>query len=176
MKKLLIVFVAILLFFLPLPVFANSSYVLPYPSVMPGGLNYKLHVIFERLQKFWYFGDFGQYMYNLKEADKYLVEAKTLFEYQQYLLGYKALVQSDQFFISTSPNLTRAKENGKNIEAKKNELKVACDKHEEVLSLLLLEIPSAFVWQPEKASSVTLNLHKTINESISIRKKTCNNL
>ena len=67
--------------------FAESQYVLPYPSAMPGSFLYKLNLVQEEILRYWYFGDFGQFKYNLGLSDKYLVEAKTLFEYKQYLLA-----------------------------------------------------------------------------------------
>ena len=59
--------------------FAESPYVLPYPSAMPGSIFYKLNLIQDELLRFWYFGDFGQFKYNLAQSDKYLVEAINLF-------------------------------------------------------------------------------------------------
>ena len=82
-----IVFAALFFIILiPSSVYAQSSYVLPYPSQMPGGLYYKIHLIYENVSKYWYFGDFGRFDYNLKQSDKYLVETKTLFEYKQILV------------------------------------------------------------------------------------------
>ena len=60
--------------------FAESDYVLPYPSSMPGSKFYQIRLIWDEVKKYWYFGSFGQFEYNLKQSDKYLVEAKTLFE------------------------------------------------------------------------------------------------
>src|ERR1700749_87312 len=82
---------------------ADSPYVLPYPSFMPGTIFYKIDRVIEIFEKYWYFGDFGQFTYNLKESDKYLVQAKTLFEYQQYLLAMVALQQSDAYFQKIQP-------------------------------------------------------------------------
>src|SRR3990167_6873899 len=79
-------------------IYAQSSYVLPYPGEMPGNKVYKLNLIKEKLEKYFYFGNFSQFNYNLKYADKYLVEAKTLFEYKQFLLGDSALKKSDSYF------------------------------------------------------------------------------
>lgn len=149
--------------------FAQSNYVLPYPSRMPDGLSYKLHVIFEGISKYWYFGDFGQFNYNLKTADKYLVEAKTLFEYKQYLLGYKALQKSDSYFVKILPVIVNAKKHGKNIVGKKMILEEASEKHIETLKKIKNNIPSVFLWQPEKSLPTTLNLEKIINQSIQLR-------
>lgn len=165
----LLVFLFLILF--KTSVFAQSSYVLPYPSSMPGRFLYKIHLLYENISKYWYFGDFGQFDYNLKMADKYLVEAKTLFEYKQYLLGYKALKKSDQYFVNILPNLVRAGKNGKNTLQKKIILKEAARKHIEVLEQMGKNTPSIFVWRPEKSIPTTLNLKREIKDSMIFRKK-----
>lgn len=151
--------------------FAASSYVLPYPGAMPGSSLYKPHLLLEKLLQYWYFGNLGQFTYNLKESDKYLVEAKTLFEYNQYLLGYKALLKSDDYFIKTLPDLNNAKLEGKNIEQNRLLLSSAANKHMEVLQKLENEVPKTFNWQPEKSFSSILNLESSLEQSIKIREK-----
>jgi len=152
-------------------IFAQSNYVLPYPSSMPGSLSYKIHIIYENFSKYWYFGDFGQFDYNLKLADKYLVEAKTLFEYKQYLLGYNALKKSDQYFVGIIPSLAKAEEHGKNILQKKLILNEAARKHMEVLREMEKSVPGIFIWEPEKSAPTTLDLKTTIDKSINLRQK-----
>lgn len=152
-------------------VFAQSTYVLPYPSSMPGSLAYKIHVVYENFSRYWYFGDFGQFDYSLKMADKYLVEAKTLFDYKQYLLAYNALKKSDQYFLKIYPNLIKAEKNGKNISQKKTILDSAAQKHIEIIRELDVDIPSVFVWKPEKMPATTLNLREALNVSIQLRDK-----
>lgn len=154
----------------PHPVFAESNYVLPYPSAMPGSIWYKLDLIKEKLNKFLYFGDFSQFKYNLAEADKYLVEAKTLFEYKQYLLGYNALLKSNEYFKKINPTLISAKNHGKNISAKEKILQSASEKHIEVLTELKNILPKSFQWTPEKAPATNLSLWETVDKSIAIRK------
>ena len=131
-------------------VLAQSSYVLPYPSAMPGSIFYRVNLVKDELYKYWYFGDFGQFKYSLRMSDKYLVESKTLFEYKQYLLGYQALLSSDAYFSRTNPALISASEKGKNISEKKNILKEAAGKHVEELKQMKLIIPERFHWTPEK--------------------------
>jgi CRISPR/Cas system-associated protein Cas5 (RAMP superfamily) len=151
--------------------FASSSYVLPYPSTMPGGVSYKVHLVWEAISKYWYFGDFGQFEYNLKESDKYLVESKTLFEYQQYLLGFNALQKSNEYFAQTLPDLEKAKKNGKDISNKREQLREAAAKHEEVLQKMKIETPITFTWNPEKASQSELPLHQRIDTLIQTAKQ-----
>ena len=104
-------------------------------------------------------------------TDKYLVEAKTLFEYKQYLLGYKALKKSDSYFVNILPNLVRAEKNGKNTLQKKAVLNEASQKHIEILREMKNRTPSTFIWEPEKASPTSLDLKKAFNESVHLREK-----
>ncbi len=149
---------------------AESPYVLPYPSSMPGTLSYKIHLLYENISKYWYFGDFGQFDYNLKMSDKYLVEAKILFEYKQYLLGYKALQKSDYYFVNVFPNLIKAEKDNKNILQKRMMLKQAAQKHIEILEKMETDNPDTFNWQPEKTSPTPLNIKEEIINAVNIRK------
>jgi hypothetical protein len=172
-EKFFRLFILILFFLILLrtPVFAQSNYVLPYPSSMPGSLSYKIHLIYENISKYWYFGDFGQFDYNLKMADKYLVEAKTLFEYKQYLLGYNALKKSDQYFVNILPSLTRAEKNGKNVAQKTEIFNEASKKHIEILQEMISNAPGIFIWKPEKSNPTELNLKIALDMSIQLREK-----
>lgn len=173
MKRWICIFILVLVFlkYFLTNVFAGSSYVLPYPSSMPGSKFYIISLIKEKILKYWHFGNFGQFTYNLKQSDKYLVEAKTLFEYKQYFLGFQALKMSDKYFSNTLPYLVKAKKEGKNIVQKQNLLKEAITKHIEVLSLVKDQVPESFLWQPEKSLSTNLELKNLIEQSIAIRKK-----
>ena len=151
--------------------YSESSYVLPYPSAMPGSVFYKLNLIQDELFRFWYFGDFGQFKYNLSQSDKHLVEAKTLFDYKQFLLAYNALQKSNQYFEKIYPSLLSAKKNGKNVLDKEIILKQARDKHVEELEELKENIPPSFEWKPERQDSKTLNLQDAFEKSIVLRQK-----
>lgn len=170
----IVFFLLVLLFcftFFVKTVSAASNYVLPYPSTMPGTVFYKLHLIAELVQQYWYFGNFGQFYYNLKKSDKYLVEAKTLFEYQQYLLGYNALIKSNEYFVKIGPSISRAKLEGKDVSAKLQIFIAASEKHMETFEQMKKDVPSKVVWSPEKAKPTQLMLHKAIDDSIAIRAK-----
>ena len=162
-----------LIFFLVLsfkPVYADSSYVLPYPSFMPGNSLYKARLLLEYVQEFWYFGNLSQFEYVRKQSDKYLVEAKTLFEYKQYLLGVPALKKSDAYFIQEETHLMEAKKQAKDIKQKELTRKLQAQKHTEVLLSLLPLVPKDFHWNPEKEESTYLALHDEIKEAVKIRK------
>lgn len=167
MKRILLV-IFLSVFFAP-QVNAQSPYVLPYPGAMPGNKIYKLNLIKEKLEEYFYFGNFSKFSYNLKYSDKYLVEAKTLLEYKQFLLGESALKKSDSYFKKLPLNLDKAKNEGKDISQKKEILKNASQKHIEVLGELRKEVPEKFNWQPEKVNSTFINLWTDIEISISKR-------
>ncbi len=170
--KIIFIVIIISLFCVLTPLsYARSEYVLPYPSAMPGSIFYKLNLVKEKVMKYWYFGNFGQFFYNLKQSDKYLVEAKTLFEYNQYLLGYQALEKSNKFFLNTKQYLLNAQNQGKEISQNINILSQASLKHVEVLSDLQKRLPNSFVWTPEKDKATRLNLKEIIEDSIKLRQK-----
>ena len=165
---LLIILIA--LFNLKFSAFAQTTdYVLPYPSFMPGSKFYSVHQIWEKISRYWHFGNLAQFKYNLSQADKYLVEAKTLLEYKQYLLGYQALKKSDIFFSMAPFYLQKAKQEGKNIDEKKRLLDQAALKHIEVLTSIQSVVPEHFVWKPEKDGPTNLSLQESIQNSILIR-------
>ncbi len=155
--------------FLPLKAYAQSSYVLPYPSAMPGSFLYKPHLLIEKLSYIWHFGNLGKFHYNLTEADQYLVEAKTLFEYNQLLLASNSLKKSNSYFLKVKPSLEKAKKEGKDVSVEETMFKSASQKHIEVLLKLKADLPETFTWVPEKTSPTILKLHDEINSAISIR-------
>lgn len=166
-------FLLVLLIFLisSTSVFADSTYVLPYPSYMPGNFLYNPRAILAKLASVVYFGDFGKFDYSLKESDHYLVEAKTLFEYEQYLLGVKALERSDYYFSRISPNLENARKNKKKTFEREKVLKDAALRHKEVLIKLEKELPEEFRWKPEKSEPTVINFTKLLSASIALRNK-----
>lgn len=143
-----------------------SGYFLPYPSFMPGHKLYRIHQAWEKIQEYWYFGSIAKFKFHLQMADKYLVEAKTLFEYQQFLLATKALEKSSHHLEKASPYLEKAEKERKDVSQKKKILASACQKHREVLTKLLDEVPAEFFWQEEKEEGQKLALRKIIEEAI----------
>lgn len=147
-----------------------SEYVLPYPSSMPGSKFYFIHQMYEKAEAYWYFGDFAGFHYNLKYSDRYLVQAKILFEYKQYLLAHQALEKSNFYFLKTKESLIKSSSNKKPIREKEEILKNASLKHLEVLNQILQIAPEEFDWQPEKDMPTKIYIQKEVEESIKIRK------
>lgn len=170
LNKTRVLFLVFLLFLLTTKVaLAASIYVLPYPGLMPGNRLYQIEQIFDRLYRFWAFGNFSRHQYELKLADKKIVEAKVLFEYKQYLLASRALADSNQHFQKAVIYLDRAAGEGKDISQKRAVLQAAAEKHQEVLKELSEKLPAQFLWQPEKETATELNLEKAIAEAMEIR-------
>lgn len=166
----LVIFIFIQLFF-PLAGSALAQeYVLPYPSFMPGHPFYKFRLVLERVQEIWSFGNFSKFSYSLRQSDKYLIEAKTLFEYNQYLLATKALEKSNEYFAKTSVFLEAARREGKDTREKTMLLMQAANKHKEVLGELISVVPVEFNWQPEKREATVLRIKSALEESIKIRR------
>ena len=138
---------------------------------MPGNKFYTINQVIEKVSYFWYFGNFGKSYYYQRLSDKYLVEAKTLFEYKQYLLAYKSLLKSNQYFEKIYPYLLFAKKEGKDISEKQKIFRQESLKHTEELYKLKKSTPEEFLWTPEKSKSTLLNIHFLIEASINIRKK-----
>jgi hypothetical protein len=164
--------VLILLVFSTTPALSVSSYVLPYPSAMPGSKVYLLHVLEEKVLKYWYFGDFGRLLFDRQLSDKYLVEAKTLFEYRQYLLASGSLKKSDVYFLDELHILSSISEKKNGLEEQRKIFSEQSMRHQEVLLDLRELLPRDFVWEAEKSSPQTLHLYDQISSSIEIRKET----
>lgn len=156
-----------LLFIHPLQIYA--AYMLPYPSTMPGNKIYKITRMLDALKGYWYFGDIAQAKYHLMLSDKYLVEAKTLFEYKQYLLGQDALLRSDSHFSLLEESIMRIETNKKNATDVKRMVSEAADSHIALLNMLQTVTPEVFDWTPEKGEATHIPIHDMIANSKNIR-------
>lgn len=153
-------------------IFASSvraEYVLPYPSFMPGNKMYAVMRLVDRMKVRFYFGNISSYKYHLALSDKYLVEAKTLFEYKQYLLALEALTRSDSEFAKAPVYLLRAREEKKDVRLFVTQLREASDKHKLVLGRIADMTPPTFTWSPEKSEASVLQLSRKLRESVMVR-------
>lgn len=172
MKNLVLLFIVFCLFVLcslsfVSPVFA--SYVLPYPSYMPGNKLYRISRLIDTVKNYWYFGNIAQLKYHMGLADKYLIEAKTLFEYQQYLLAVDALTRSGEQLKVIPVNYYRAIGQGKDIQQLKKAINEEIDVHNDLLNKLKNDLPSSFAWQPEREKTTELRLHELLDRAIQDR-------
>lgn len=156
-----IVFFAILFF----PRSAVDAYVLPYPSFMPGHTLYRVARVVDEVKRYWHWGNLASFRYYLGQSDKALVEAKTLFEYRQYLLAFNALERSNTALQRVPDTLIRAKDEGKNIAKYRQEFQEAMDEHKRLIAKLKQETPEEFTWTPEKSDSQVLPIHQALSEA-----------
>lgn len=166
--KINCVLIILLLLFSFVP-FVNAEYVLPYPSYMPGNKLYTVSRIVDRISKYWYWGSIASLKYHLKMSDKYLIEAKTLFEYKQYLLAVDALKRSNGEFQKTPQSLLGAKKEGKDIIQLEKTVKEATQTHVYILNRLRETMPTEFNWTPEKQKPITLRIGSLLEKSIQVR-------
>lgn len=150
---------------------AFAGYVLPYPSIMPGNKLYQVSRVVDQLKKYWYFGNIAQIKYHLGLADKYLVEAKTLIEYKQYLLATDALYRSDREFLQLPKYVGYAKKEKKDVSAFAALIIEAAEIHAGVLSILESTVPEQFIWSPEKEKPTELNLSVLLRASQELRSR-----
>lgn len=149
--------------------FVHADYMLPYPSYMPGNKLYRVSRMVDALNKWWYFGNISKVKYHLGLSDKYLVEAKTLFEYKQYLLGMDALNRSTEQFNKIYLYVQLAEKEGKDMSVFRKTIQEAIFAHDQVLENMKRDTPYDFRWQPEKQQSTELQLHDRLDEAIRAR-------
>lgn len=147
----------------------TAAYVLPYPSYMPGNKLYRVSRVIDEAKKYWYWGNLASYRYELEQSDKALVEAKILFEYNQYLLALDALERSNIALPRVSVSLRQARDEGKNIEKYKQEFMAALEEHKRLIVKIKKDVPEEFTWTPEKKAPQVLGLHAALSEAERIR-------
>jgi len=172
-KNSIVVLIFIFLCFVH-PVYAE--YVLPYPSYMPGNKMYQVSRIIDTLKNYWYWGTIAQIKYHLGLADKYLVEAKTLFEYKQYLLATDALLRSDAELTGIIPLIEKGSVEGKDMSQFENTIVEAMQVHLEKLEVMAEQLPGEFLWTPEKKDATNLSIRQMLDTAISIRQNIVNTL
>lgn len=160
----------ILICFLLLPQQVMADYVLPYPSFMPGNKVYRITRVIDELKRFWYFGTIARIKYHLGLSDKYLVEAKTLFEYKQYLLAADALTRSDRQLTGLPVLLTAGDSEKKDMSPLRLLVTESMSAHAGVLTALKDQLPPEFIWQPEKSAPTTLPIAGMLANSLQIRR------
>jgi len=139
---------------------------------MPGNKLYRISRLSDDLKRFWYWGTIGSLKYHMALTDKYLVEAKTLFEYKQYPYAIDALGRSDKHFLDVIQARRRVKSENKEISSLRELAQSQQDGHVTVLMNLMRNLPKEYLWQPEKESSQLFNIEKIFSRSIETRNNT----
>lgn len=123
----------------------------------------------DEAKRYWYWGNFSSYRYYLGQSDKTLVEAKTLFEYHQYLLGMDALQRSNRAVQQQNIYLLRSEKEDKDVRQARQTVSEAMSEHERILKKLMEELPPEFVWIPEKQTAQVLHIRQELINAQTIR-------
>ena len=149
----------------------QAKYVLPYPALMPGNKLYSVMRFTDRLKGWWSWGSVASVKYRLSLADKYLVEGKTLFEYEQYPLGLDAIRRSDENYALVPNAITAAKRQGKDVTQLVRSYREASLEHARVLERLLEANPAEVIWRAENEPERILPLAQIVRQSQAIRRE-----
>lgn len=147
-----------------------ASYMLPYPSFMPGNKLYPIMRLLDETKRYWYWGTIGNIKYYMMLSDKDLVEAKTLFEYKQYFLALDALDRSNKNIHRLRSLVLLSEREKKDISLLLPVIQEDMLVHQSILNTLRNQLPMEILWQPEKQSSVLLPLHELISAALEVRK------
>lgn len=162
-------FLAAVVILLSIPMRARADYMLPYPSYMPGNKLYAVSKALDVLNGWWHWGSIGQCKYHMQMSDKYLVEAKTLFEYKQYILALDALARSDKHIALVPRYIEQAREKEKETRDIKVLFMAELEVHKQTVSNLQSDLQKEFIWTPEKQPAQTLLLHDVLSASLKLR-------
>jgi hypothetical protein len=148
---------------------AESEYTLPYPSYMPGHRLYTAQVIWDRAMEWWYFGDIAKTKYHLELSDRTLVQARTLFDYKQYLLATESLSASNIHFISAVLYASDVESSHKDGGLLLAILRNAADTHTKLLDNLAQNYTEDITWSSERQEPVLLPVPFLLRQSLIIR-------
>lgn len=165
------VFIFLITIYLLLTTNIHAVHVLPYPSYMPGNKLYYVSRVLEKIQKVWHFGTIGKLTYYTHMSDKYLVTAKTLFEYKQYKLARSALDEADQYVEYIPIYIQKMVVEHKDHSQKQALLIDQMDEHIRVLMFLKTILPEEYVWEPEFDASETIRIHALLDDAILLREE-----
>ncbi|MCX8008886.1 MAG: DUF5667 domain-containing protein [Patescibacteria group bacterium] len=168
MKSIGYIVICLFIFFIVISR-ARAEYILPYPGPMPGNPLYMVMQIIDRIQFYWHWGNIAKARYHMEMSDKYLVEAKMLFEYKQYVLAVNALKQSNNYWMKISPHLDQAEKQRKDIQylrVRHTEQGIA---HQRILDRVRQELPDSFTWRPEKGEPLHLDFRSLFEEAKKLR-------
>jgi len=146
-----------------------ADYVLPYPSYMPGHVLYVPQKIVDQVQEWWYFGWIGQSIYHRELSDRYLVEADTLFRYNQHKLASEALALSNAHFLQELLTVDDLDSEGYDNGLQRLLLIKQAQAHADMLEHLDEILPKQITWEQEKKDAVVLPLGLLVRQSIIIR-------
>ncbi len=153
-----------------------AEYVLPYPSAMPGNKLYRVSRLMDTFKRYWHFGTLGQIKYRMQLADKYLVEAKTLFEYKQYSLANDALIRSRAEAAPLAELVGNLVGQGKDPSQVRTLVCGQSAVHTAILTSMRATLPQTFLWEDENKEAKVIPIRKSIEDALGTAGETASRL
>ena len=146
------------------------EYSLPRSSFLPGQLLYRISRNLDRVRAWFVWTPTAAVRYHLSLADKYLVEAETLFQNKRYPYAMDALERSNLEFERIPGFLTKTEADGANTELLKDRVRTAADAHVTVLISLEPEVPEVDAWTDENGEFTEVRIREQLMIAQGIRK------
>jgi hypothetical protein len=169
--KYLVVIYGLLLLLTGSVAFA-ADYNLPVKPILPGHPLYRISRNLDRVRSWFLWGDIAKATYRLTLADKYLAEAKTLFELKQFPFAVDALERSNLEFERIPGFLENDVRDGRDIGAMRDKVKASSRAHVTILDALEPMVPEVYVWTEDDGEPIQLEIREQILLSVGIRKST----
>jgi len=122
----------------------SINYFLPYPGILPGNSLYPLKMIRDRVVSYFITDPVKKAEFYLLMADKRINAGKFLADYRKYSLVEPTISKGQNYFDQSIELAAKTKKQGINIKNLTEQLNKASEKHEEVLGVILLEIPDDY--------------------------------
>lgn len=118
------------------PVLQASSYILPYPGILPNNPFYFLKTARDRIISFLISDPTKKADFDILQADKRLNAAVFLFNLGNQSLAETTIAKGENYFDDALSQIGEAKQQGLNITDVVNKLSLSLSKHKEVLKSL----------------------------------------
>ena len=121
----------------------NIDYNLPFPGILPDHPLYPLKVLRDKILIVFTRDPVKKFHLYLLFADKHLAMGQTLWEKGNLALSIKTLTTGEKFLLTAAVQMLKLKQTGSLPEGVADKLKLACDKHEQIIESLILTVNNA---------------------------------
>lgn len=159
MKKILILALALLVFFYISPIVSilyaesestdsavaeRANYNLPYPGILPDNPLHFLKAARDRIILFLISDPLKKTEFNLLTSDKRIYAARLLADKNKDEQAISTLSKSNNYFHQAIASVSEAQRVGKNVDAVLHNLEQSIKKHQEVLSIIQKQVSKQF--------------------------------
>lgn len=118
-----------------------SEYVLPYPGILPGNPLYNLKMVRDRVLGFLVADKVKRADFYLLQSDKRMAAGEALIKNNKHLLAERTMSRAVKYYEQSVKSLLELKINTDESRDLKNRLLLAGEKHQEILSGILVNLP-----------------------------------